>query len=287
MRSYVTSHDIANEIRMTRSAHQGSFLIVEGSTDKTVYSQFINSTNCKIIPAHNKENAVQAIKILEDDGFSGALAIVDADFWRLEDKKVSLNLFLSDGHDLEVMIINSPALDKVLMQFGSSQKIAGFIKKHNTDIRKKLLDLARPIGYLRWVSLQHNLNLKFEGLNFKKFINERDLSLKKRDLFKTVINHSRKHQIGEDQLQQLIDEVASPTHDSYDICCGHDLVCILSLGLTKALGSNNSRDIRPELLEKILRVAYESAYFLTTDLYQSLKAWQMSHPEFQLLKDEL
>lgn len=287
MRSYITSHDIANEIRMTRSSHQGCFLIVEGSTDKKAYSHFINSEDCKIIPAHNKENAIGAIKILEDDEFLAALAIVDADFWRLEHKKISLNVFLTDGHDLEVMMIKSPALDKVLMEFGSSEKIARFIRKHKTDVRQKLLDLGRTIGYLRWVSLQHNLNLKFEGLKFKKFINERELSFNRRAFLKTVINHSRMPHIREDELQQMMDELTSSTHDPYDVCCGHDLVYILSLGLTKALGSEKAQDVRPEQLEKILRVAYESAYFLTTDLYQSLKAWQISHPQFKLLKNDL
>jgi Protein of unknown function (DUF4435) len=53
------------------------------------------------------------LAILEQRGFQGVLAIVDADFDRLVPPTYqSLNLLLTDAHDLETMLIQSPALEK-------------------------------------------------------------------------------------------------------------------------------------------------------------------------------
>ena len=77
-------------------------------------------------------------------------------------------------------------------------------------------------------------------------------------------------------------KLTDPNHDLWDICCGHDLVCILSLGLHKALGTNNSNIVKPEVIEKSLRLAYEAVYFFATQLYESLKVWEKSNASFRI-----
>jgi hypothetical protein len=285
MREYVTAYDIANDIRMTRSQHSGTFLIVEGEMgDLRVYGRLVDSELCQIIPAYGKENAINALEILEKDDFAGVLAIVDADFWRLEGRKPSSqNLFITDTHDLETMILKSPVLEeKLLAEYGSAQKIENFIRRHGQNFHQVLLDIGRPIGYLRWISLRQNLSLEFEGINFGRFINQRTLVLDIPQLVKTVKNKSGRPDLIEGDLQNAIDEVTEPDHDPWDVCVGHDLICILSLGLRNVLGSNNANDVKPELLEKFLRAAYESSYFFATHLYQSLKNWENMHSSFRI-----
>ncbi len=85
------------------------------------------------------------MEILNKENFQRILAIVDADFERLECLPNVPNLILTDTHDLETMLIQSPALDKVLAEIGSEEKITKFGK----DIRSVLLQAGKPIGYLR------------------------------------------------------------------------------------------------------------------------------------------
>ena len=67
MRNYITADDVANGIRMARTQFRGTFLIVEGQTaDFRVYKRLVDSKQTKITPAHNKDNALAALKILED-----------------------------------------------------------------------------------------------------------------------------------------------------------------------------------------------------------------------------
>ena len=288
MRNYITADDVANGIRMTRTQFRGTFLIVEGQTaDLRVYKRLIDPEQVQVTPAHNKDNALAVLEILENTNFLGVVAIVDADFWQLEGvEPTSPNLFITDTHDLETMLLESPSLDKLLDEFGSEQKITNFTVNSKMEVRQVLLAAARPIGYLRWVSQRSNLSLTFEGIVFSRFIDRDTLHVDISELIREVKNKSRRHDLNESDLQDKIDELTDSKHNSWDICCGHDLVGILSFGLYRVLGSNQRREVEPEVLEKFLRTGYESTYFLSTQLYQSLRGWEASNLPFQIFSTE-
>lgn len=268
MREYITPDRIANKIRLLRTQHPGSFLIAEGDTDARVWKNLVDSTKCRVENASNKDNAVATLNILEKDNFAGVLAVVDADFDILEETVLlSQNLLLTDTHDLETMLLKSPALEKVLREHGSTEKIERFAQ----DIRPTLLESAKIIGYLRWASLKFNYCLKFEGLAFNKFVDDRTLILDESKLIQTVKNNSQKPGLDEQEIRANMDSLKTNTQDMWYICCGHDMISILSIALCKALGSCNYKEVEPNVLEKYLRVAYESAHFRETKLYRSIQ----------------
>lgn len=275
---------IANRIRLLRNQSQytGSFLIVEGDTDARVWKNLVHSTKCRVENAHNKNNAVAVIKILEQGKFAGVLVVVDADFDIVEGSvPLSPNLLFTDTHDIETMLLKSPALDKVLLEHGSEDKIKSFAK----DIRQTLLENAKVIGYLRWASLKFDYCLKFEDLAFKKFVDDRTLVLNQSELIKTVKNNSQKLGLDEQEIIVKMDSLKTNTQDIWYICCGHDMICILSIALCKALGSCNSKEVEPNVLEKYLRVAYESADFRLTKLYIAIQTWEQTNQPFEVLSN--
>src|SRR5690606_33832304 len=79
------------------------------------------------------------------------------------------NIFFTDTHDLESMLIQSPALEKVIASNlhgdykNSRQKIGSII-------REKALLAMQKVGYLRWFSQSNNLPLSFKKINFKNCI---------------------------------------------------------------------------------------------------------------------
>lgn len=285
MRQDLTAHDIANGIRMTRAQHLGAFFIVEGeTTDLRVFAHLVAAESCQLVPAHGKSNAIDALQILEDDQFQGVLAVVDADFWRLEGKVPgSPNLLITDTHDLETMILKSPALDKVLAEYGSTKKIQQLTEHEGKNLRQLLLACACPIGYLRWISQTEELSLRFEDIRFSRFIDSDCLALDIAKMIKTIKDKSCRHDLEEEVLKSSICELSDADHDPWDVCCGHDLVCILSEGLRKAIGSKNLRDVKPDRLERALRLAYEFAHFTATQLCASLRAWESANRPFQVL----
>ena len=82
---------------------------------------------CNIVVAQGKQNVCEVIRILEDDNFPGALGLIDADFDRIEDSQNrDSNILMPEYHDLEMMLMCSPALDRVLVEFGSEHKLEKF-----------------------------------------------------------------------------------------------------------------------------------------------------------------
>lgn len=273
---------IANRIRLlrTQSQYTGSILIAEGDTDARVWKNLVDSTKCRVENAHNKDKAVKVLNILEQANVTGVLAIVDADFEILEGTvPLSQNLLFTDTHDLETMLLKSPALEKVLLEHGSETKIKGFGK----DVRQTLLENANIIGYLRWASLKFDYCLKFEDLEFKKFVDERTLLLNKSKLIKTVKDKSQKLALDETEVKAKMDSLKTETQDMWYVCCGHDMIAILSIALCKVLGSYSSKQVGRDVLEKDLRLAYESAHFRETKLYIAIQTWEQTNQPFEVL----
>lgn len=276
---------IANRVRQLRTRSKETIIVFEGDIDQRFYNRFIDEESCLSFAPNGKDEAIHIFEMLESANLDGVLFIVDADFNRLEGKYLNKNnFFLTDTHDLETMILKSPALEKLLIEHGSRQKIKRITEAQNKDIRQILLEAGIQIGYLRWVNEKDNLSLKFEGISFNEFIDENLLTLKLVQMIITVQNKSQRHNIKIEDIQERLSQLTNPDHDHWDVCCGHDLVCILSFGLRKVLGTNNANAVTPEHIELDLRLSFEEAYFLATQLYKSLKAWEKTNRPFRIFK---
>jgi 5S rRNA maturation endonuclease (ribonuclease M5) len=280
MKDQITPDRIANSIRLLRGNHEGVFLIVEGHSDKLIYERLVNKQEVRVTIASGKNNAIKALSILEkEDNFRRVVAVIDADFSRIEQQiPHSNNLFLTDEHDLEMMLIKSAAFDKLLKERGSEEKIKAFTE----DIRETLLKLGQEIGKLRWLSLRNKLDLKFEGLNFKNFIDQKNLSINIDKLIISIKNHSQKPSLDEQQIKQDLSVISDENHDPWQLCCGHDFIDILAIALCKVLGTWNANDVKTEVLERELRLAYELSYFYQTQIYQLMVNWQSNHHPDQI-----
>ncbi|HYW20974.1 MAG TPA: DUF4435 domain-containing protein [Nodularia sp. (in: cyanobacteria)] len=288
MREFITVDREANKIRQLRETYSGAFVLVEGSSDKTFYERFVDKLACQLVVPQatkpsRKQLATEILEILEKSNFQGVIAIVDADFDRLPNSLyTSPNLFRTDTHDLETMLIQSAALEKVVSEFGSEEKIAQL----NRDIREVLISVGVLLGYLRWISQSDGLNLTFEGITFSKFIDEKNWQLNEIKMIQEIKNKSRTFNLKDGDIQQRLNSKKSNNHDPWQVCCGHDLVEILSLGLRKAIGTNNAAEVEPNRLERNLRLAYEAVYFCQTQLYSEIRLWETKNQPFKVLQNE-
>jgi len=293
MREFLTPDRIANQIRLQRGYPKNNliaFLIVEGSTDENVYRWFVNKEKCQIVIAHNKDNAIDLLSLLEQSNFPGILTIVDADFDILEGKQsFSQNVLFTDTHDLETMIIKSQALDKVLSELASQNKMENFVKKCGIDIRSKLIECGVFVGYLRCISLRENLSLNFAELKFNNFMKD-PFTVDISRLVNLLRSRSHKSErtgfqpLTNNEIQSKIAQLMSNTlnHDHWHVCCGHDLASILSYWLHTAIGNIV---VSEDFLEISLRLAYESSHFKETLLYNSIHKWEQDNIPFVILKE--
>jgi len=281
MKEFLNEHTVANAIRQAREVVNSTFLIVEGYTDSRFYKGFIGEKDCRTQVAYNKDNAIKALQILQSENIPGVLAIIDADFDILEEvEHRNTSLFITDFHDLECLIISSKALEKVLAEFASEAKLKAF----NQDVRDLLFELGSFIGYLRWISLTDELNLKFEELDFGKFIGKDNLTFDLNNLVTTVKNKSQRLEINNSEIIEKISDLKSQNYDKKQISCGKDLIEILSIGLQKVLGTNNSKEVTSEILSRDLRLAYEFEFFVSTNLYQNVKKWEKQNIPYEVFE---
>ena len=269
-----TGDDIANAVILERDGYDGPVLLLEGDNDVKFFQRFVKNREMPIIPAWGKGNVLDAIKILEpDDNIQGFLGIVDADFDHVDDSlPTSQNVVVTDEHDVEMMIVKTNAFDDVLLELGSKNKICKFPSINR--IRCSLIEKTLIIGYLRYLSITGNLNLRFDGLDFSVFIDRKSLKINVEKMIERVFKLKRIKGLQEKNIRdKLLEVVENANDDPYQICCGHDFVAIFGIALKNALGSQPSQAVNSEKLGMALRLAYDSRDFLQTKLYSDAKQW--------------
>jgi hypothetical protein len=267
---------------MGRPLYDGLYVIVEGHTDQRLYNQYLDRRTVVTMLAHGKDEVLGALAILAAEGIPGVAGIIDADFARVGPRPAwPHNVLLTDTHDLETMIIKSPALDKLLEQCASPLKIAELADRVGVGPREILLRAGTTIGWLRYINEREGLNLKFDGIDFGKFTDRDTLRVDPEALVRTVRNHGRSWDVPEPYLIAAVAEVADSTADPWQVCCGHDLVEVLSVGLASALATRDAGERAPSRLEESLRLAYERQWFVQTSLWASLRKWLQPPAEAQ------
>ena len=274
--------DIANEIRMLRPQHRdSSFLVVEGHDDSRFMWKFISRESCEIIVAYGKQNVFDAINILEADDFIGVLGMVDADFDRVERLiNSSLNVVMPESHDLDAMLIYSPAFDLVMDEFASVGKLNDFGK----DVLQTLMDRALQLAYLRLYSLRNDIGLRFRGMNQSAWIDVGSFDSDADRLIETVKNRSQRQYLLSDEFRSEMDTIESSNYDPREMCNGTDMIGILSVGLRRVLGTNNATSVNTENLRRSLRLAYSEQHFMMSNLYKDIRAWESRIAVFKVLR---
>ena len=281
---HLTPHEIANEIRMTRSEYTGAFLIVEGQDDYQFMVNFISLSTCTIEVARGKQNVCDVIDILDEDNFNGVLGLIDADFDRIEGgQQRSQNLVMPECHDLDMMLVSSPALDRILTALGSRDKLETF----QEDVLKALMERALPLGYLRLHSLRERLNLRFRGLRYSAWIDRSSFEPNTTKLINTVKNHSQRQDLSSSDLAIAIEELQDSNYDPYEMCNGADVIGILSVGLRRVLGTKDAGEVGEELLKMSLRLAYSEQHFRSSSLRKDIETWQRRNHGFQILRSDI
>lgn len=278
----ITPEIVATQIRMERAVHKGSFLVLEGVDDSNVLKKFIDNDSCSIVIAHGKDRAIGAIQILDADGFPGVLAIIDADFMRIEGTAVGgANLLLTDEHDLELMLVRSNALPRLLEEFGSVEKIRRFELGTASTVLDALLQRANVIGSMRLLSQREELGLDFQEMDYA-FVDARTMAIDRPGLIRHVIGRSRS--VADDrEVSDKIDTILAQGHPNFDLCHGKDVIGILARGLRGCLGSQSGQVAHPLVIEKCLRLAFDMAAFSLTRLFAQVRGWESANAPYVVL----
>jgi hypothetical protein len=273
----ISGQIIANQIRLQRARHKGSFLLLEGESDCKLFRRFVDDLACVLVNCLGRDRLLDATRILNDDGFSGFVAIADRDFSDRLGVDIALqNVMFPDNNDLEIDIIMSDALSIFLHEFGSKPKLAQHGDPPADGVRQTIFRAAAGVGALRFLSQQKGWGLDFSG-ELIKFASRAVLDIDVEATARRVIARSRMLRIL--SVTQVTDEVTAlilGEERPERLCCGHDCVRILGRGTARVFGNNKifDDDGAVDNLERVMRLAYKFADFKLTKTYENLLGWQ-------------
>lgn len=286
------SHELQAELYFFREVHKGSFLLVEGDSDLRLYNKFIKKNECKVIPAYGYEGKGAkdiVFEVIHRTRVKGVLGIVDSDFSKIDGELCKEpNIVETDTHDIETLIINSSALEQIFDAFVDKSKLEQFEKETGENITEILLTNAQYIGLFVYYSNKNNLYLNFNGIEFSRFIDIKSLSINLEVLIDVVFAKSGKTLRNKEKLLYDLKKMGNNNYDKWHLCRGHDLVEILYIGIKNIFGSHKAKFIKdPKDLETDLIFAYDSISFAKTNMYRSIRQWELINSPFLICIHEL
>ncbi len=294
MREYIDENYIYGELKLWKSARKKDAVgvLVEAKADELFYRKFFtnDTTFFKTNGFQKLEAILEKIESNKDDGFIG---IIDADFRRVDNEQLKYrNLFLSDGHDVEMMMITSPAWRQVLDFYVDKKKQIAFEKTHG-DITSRLFFIAMFIAFVRYLNHKEKIGLVFrtfkkgkpDFIDYHKFVDKDDLSFSVTKMREVIENKSSKPNFFNKNSDYLIllDGILSEEYNVFEFCNGHDIVNLLALALKKAVGNTT---IQGYDIENQLIIAYRFDDFKETNLYKELLNWEQENSNFRLFKHD-
>ncbi len=284
MMEYITAADIEAQAKLVRAVFKGTIVVVEGDTDARVFERLLDRALSLVIPARSRANALHSVEALNAQGFGGIVAIVDADFARLVGAEgTAQNVFLTDWHDLEVMLVESSAFEVVVREYASGAKLARFGTDGTSKVRAMVYAATRPIGALRLLSALEELALNFEGFEPAKVVERDTMKVDTNSLVSRVLGRSGRSLSERVRIGERVAQIsARADFDSREMCCGHDLVAVFCVALRGPLGSMTRRAANAQEIERALRLAFDLSAFRTMELYRRLLGWEAANGPFHL-----
>jgi hypothetical protein len=243
-------------------------ILVEGADDARIYRLFFDAQHTFIKEMKGKVFVEKALNDLNTI-ITNIIGIRDADFLHLENTPSPLpNLFLTDTHDLELMLLQA---DSVFQKLVNEYNI-------NANFRAQLLEIVAFLGYFRWYNEKNDwyneqgepIGFTFTGLQLNKFY--KNNALDKQNLVEQVIKQSK--QVPETDSNQTIYAVAqlqNNTHDLWQVCNGHDCIKVLAAHINQV--NFGKKSINDKDLEQSIRFAYHITDFKQSILYKNTQAW--------------
>jgi hypothetical protein len=243
-----------------------SALLLEGAKDVRVFRNLVSERACDIVSTEGKINALDALNLLRRSNQKGVLVVIDADFTVLDGQQViDPDVITTDGHDLEAMLLKSPAAQKVMIEYDLA------VDEFGTDIGEVLARAVMPIGYLRLASLRSKLNLKFTDLAFSAFTElKRSVRIDEQKLVNEVLTKNPASPHNAAVLGRLMRSVVRKSDDCWHVACGHDMTALFAL----LLGHKAGREVPAYTVERQLRLSYHSSHFSVTRLFANIRAWE-------------
>jgi hypothetical protein len=254
-------------------------VLVEGDDDTRLYAKFVlPAPHARLLFCEGKPLLLQAMEILDGRGVNGVVGICDADFDRVTGFQVRNNVVLTDHRDAEVSILFSDAFRHVhgeLMSAAGSPDYSLAV----AELRDTVIDLAVPIGNLRVENHVNQLRLNFKALAPAGYVAS-DGSFDVVTYIGDLLDASAGSLATLEELLEVAEGVPAATPSQ--LVSGHDVAALLDTVTARLTGRS---PLGHEVVEAMLRLAYDPAIFSRSDLARALVEWEQ-RANLEVLREE-
>lgn len=269
----ITYQDKLNELRLDISHPNNKgivFVLLEGDSDIRLFRKLFNLQNCKVetIPG-GKFKLEECIEKLINT-YPLMIGIRDADFVHLSNQAYTKpNLFLTDFHDMEMMLISKDEVFSTLM-FEYT-----FIKQEkHTSVRDEIILYIEQISYLKWLNENEKLELLFES-GFQDLVIFLNQPFNFKEYFKRILSKSSKAKITDiNQILQKINVLKAISPDPFQICNGHDFMKVFCQYVKQ---KGDGRIIGDDNICTSFRISFTLSHYKKTKLFNQTESWANSN----------
>lgn len=256
------------------------WIVVEASEDCDVYYQFVHKDNVQMRVAydseakHNKSVVISTVKgVLFVDNRIKILGICDADYEKYcEISNEYQNILLTDGRDLEMMLLKSDNVKRELNSWTDGKF---------SSVYEEVIAVCRRCGYYRIVNEIKQYSITFRNiikLNRLWDVQTHSLRVDWKNELDSQISSALDEVLSGDVYKSVLAIEDTLSNDScHDICRGHDVIDSLMYALVHTEKYN-----KKTIAAKIYSL-YTLSCFSKTTLYYALKEFELKYNSSILL----
>lgn len=288
--------DVSAWVNACRMSNR-SYLFVEGVSDECFWKKYINRDVINIQQVNGWENVVDCVRKFNDESLhNNCIGIVDCDFEHIYPHKAITenNIFMTDYHDLEMMMYKSSALDSVLKAIDRKNKI----NWSYIEVLNHVFGITDKIGSLKLSSQKESLGLIFKKENrdhefelpkYEKFITNSGDYESDDKLIKYIYDYSKSNKrtpeplAAVDRIITIFNESRKMQHPSSHLSNGHDVSYVMPIVLERKFKLKD-KHVTIDTIVIALYAAYNMDLLKQTQLYQAINNWEIQQNKNILLK---
>lgn len=261
-----------------------SYVFVEGSADVCFWKKFIDTHTMAIQQVSGWEAVVASVRTFNKESLNGnCIGIIDRDFENIYPSKhiKERNIFMTDYHDLEMMLYLSEAWEPALGAIDKKNQLKATPQEILTDV----FSITDRIGCLKLSSQKKQWGLVFKKQNkshdfelpkYENAISQTGMYLGDDKLIEYICSFYRSNSHGKlpaiGQIKTEFDKVNKEENPSEHLSNGHDITYVMSHILRRKYGLK-ANYVSVDTIEIALNAAYDVSLLKQTQLYRSIVAW--------------
>ena len=263
---------------------EGCYVYVESGCDCRFWKNHLNINIVKLRACNGYEKVIDSVSKGKDNN-QICIGIIDRDFREYVSNYRSTpeNVFISDQHDVEMMIIKAEGIDRILNDFDAADHVKEFVKKEKATVLEMVFRITNRIGLLKMIDRRDRLDFKlrkagkdseFDLPHYEKFLDREGHYTTDEKMIDYLIGWSRDNRKvptrSRDEILSLFRAEDISKYDTYQLSCGHDVTYMIAYFIWKQISKEKTDK---EEIEKLLRVSYTHENFKQTAICDSLTKW--------------